>query len=331
MQVKILYYDGISNKAHDAILMYHDTEHIKVNYHQQSKIYALKSCEYIASVGDILPCIDLPNDARIAFLSHEIPDWLPLKHKTMLSHVQYIERHWKWIFVSFIGVIAVIFATFKWLIPAVAYSVAMNLPADTLNKLGDKSEIIVMYHTRKTQLTTERQQQILQLYQRLNHQQPAKIVFRGGGRFGANAFAIPNHTIVLTDELINLAKTDEELLAVLAHEQAHLDERHSLQEILRGIGMSLFYMVITGDSGDLLTNAPLMIISAQYSQKFELDADQHAIDEMKRLGISPQHLANFLQRLEQKRENSERDVISDILSNHPTTPERIAQVQRQMP
>lgn len=332
MQTQVRYYDGISNLAHDAILSYHDEQHVKITYQQQTKIYSIKSFEYIASVGDILPCIDLPNDARIEFLTHEIPDWLNLKHKNMLNQVSLIERQWKWIAVSFVSVIVVIFATFKWLIPAFAYTVAMNLPADTLQRLGDESEKMVLQYTKDTQLSTQRQQQILQLYQRLEQKQPAKLIFRGGGRIGANALAIPNNTIVLTDELVELTHNDQELLGVLAHEQGHLDDRHSLQEIMRGLGISLFYMMITGDSSDLIANFPIAMISAKYSQKFELEADQNAIDELKRLGISPQHMANFLQRLEQQHgEQTSNNRLMDIFASHPPTPERVAQIQQQLP
>lgn len=332
MQTQVRYYDGISNVAHDAILSYHDEQHVKIIYQHQSKIYPIKSFEYIASVGNILPCIDLPNDARIEFLSHELPEWLPLQHKKMLFHVQNIEQNWRWIALSFIAVIFVIFSTFKWFIPAAAYTVAMNLPETTMYRLGDESEKMVIQYTQNTQLSAQRQQQILQLYQRLEQKQPAKLVFRGGGRIGANALAIPNNTIVLTDELVELTKNDYELLAVLAHEQGHLDERHSLQQILRGLGMSLFYMMITGDSTDLFTNFPIMLMSAQYSQHFELEADQKSIDEMKRLGISPQHLADFLQRLNQQHGGDSNDnSLMDIFASHPPTQERVAQVQQQLP
>ena len=39
---------------------------------------------------------------------------------------------------------------------------------------------------------------------------------------GLNAAAIPNNTIIVTDELVKLSGADEEVLAVLAHEQGHL-------------------------------------------------------------------------------------------------------------
>lgn len=327
MKINVRYYDGITNQAHDAQLVYHDDQHLSVYYQNQRQLYALKDVEYIASVGHILPCLDLPHDARIEFLSHDIPQWLNIKHKTLLSRVQIVEKSWRWLAVSFISVIAVIFSTFKWGIPALAYMISINLPDNTLQTLGNQSQDMIIKSTAPSQLSNERQQQILQLYQQLQHDKKATVLFREGKSIGANALAIPNHTIVITDELVALTQNDQELLGVLAHEQAHLDEKHSLQQILRGLGMSLFYMMITGDTTDLITNFPIMMMSAQYSQKFELDADKYAVKEMQRLNISPQHLANFLQRLDEQHGDNHSSW-TNLFASHPVTSERIAQIER---
>ena len=47
---------------------------------------------------------------------------------------------------------------------------------------------------------------------------------------GLNAAALPNNTIIVTDELVKLNGADEEVLAVLAHEQGHLVQKHSMQK-----------------------------------------------------------------------------------------------------
>ena len=147
-------------------------------------------------------------------------------------------------------------------------------------------------------MSTKQQQEISNLYyQTLKPDNPAKLLFRKGGSIGANAFAVPNNTIVLTDELVKLAKHDNEILAVLAHEQGHLKERHSLQQALRGIGTGVFLLAVTGDAADFLDSLPIILVSAQYSQAFELEADLYAVNELKRLSVPPGHLSDFLQRL----------------------------------
>lgn len=57
-------------------------------------------------------------------------------------------------------------------------------------------------------------------------------------QIGANAFALPDGTLVVTDELVELAgDNDDEVLAVLAHELGHIHERHGLR-LLRTQGLS---------------------------------------------------------------------------------------------
>ena len=54
--------------------------------------------------------------------------------------------------------------------------------------------------------------------------------------FGANAFAFPGGPIVVTDDLVKLLDNDYLTLAVIAHELAHIDQRHSLHQIMEIIG-----------------------------------------------------------------------------------------------
>ena len=49
-----------------------------------------------------------------------------------------------------------------------------------------------------------------------------QILFRKGGRLGANAVALPGGTIVVTDELVKLIGTGAGMMGVLAHEAGHV-------------------------------------------------------------------------------------------------------------
>lgn len=323
------YYNGKQNIAHMAQLSC-DEEYLYIQYDgkEQPDCYPIHQIEYMASVGKVRPALELPNDARVQFLDDNIPDWLPLKHKKMLHRVGHFEKSWKWVGIGFLTTAFVIVVMFKWGIPTAAHYVAHALPAHTLNDLGNQAEEIVNRLTSPSTLPVKRQQAISALYyEQLKPNQSAKIVFRKGGDLGANALAIPNNTIVLTDELVKLAKHDNEILAVLAHEQGHLVHRHSLQQALRGIGVGVFLLVITGDSSDLLSNVPVMLITAQYSQTFELEADRYAIDELKRLNISPTYLATMLQSLQQAHGMNENDTMQ-TLSTHPSTRERVEQINK---
>lgn len=328
----VRYYNGKQNRAHDAVLSVEEG-HLCLQYDDsQTDYFALHQIDYIAGVGKVLPALELPHDARVEFLTPDIPDWLPLKHKHLLHHVMSFEKSWKWVGVGLVTVLFVMVAMFKWGIPVASYHLAHALPEKTLQEAGNQAERLLTKLTAPSELPPQRQQAITALYHKLQYKQPATIRFRKGGRLEANAFAIPNNTIVLTDELVQLAQNDEQILAVLAHEQGHLHHRHSLQQVFRGVGMSVFLLVITGDSGDLLQTLPTMLVSAQYSQNFELEADLYAVNELKRLNLSPKHMADMLTHLHQAHghDNDDEESTLQIISTHPALQERVKQVENQM-
>ncbi|WP_107855425.1 M48 family metallopeptidase [Neisseria weaveri] len=325
----VSYYDGKRNVPHQAEISL-DGGKLRVVYNGgQTAEYPLHSIAYMAGVGGVLPALELPGDARIEFLNHDVPHWLPLQNKIMLKQVGRLEKSWKWAAVSLVAMICVVAVVFKWGIPAAAYHAAHHLPEKTLQGVGNQAEEIILELTGETKLSAKRRREISDLYyQKLKPENPAKLLFREGGELGANAFAIPNNTIMLTDALVDLAKHDHEILAVLAHEQGHLKERHSLQQALRGIGMGVFLLTLTGDATDIIDGLPVLFATAKYSQEFELEADLHAINELKRLNIPPQHLADFLQRLHQAHGHGDENSAEHILSTHPVTSERVKQVEQ---
>ncbi|HHW4643827.1 TPA: M48 family metallopeptidase, partial [Campylobacter coli] len=69
--------------------------------------------------------------------------------------------------------------------------------------------------------------------------------FRDGGIIGPNAFALPDGTVVITDQLVWLAAGDTDmLLGVLAHEIGHVELKHSLRQLYRAAGVAGLIMLI---------------------------------------------------------------------------------------
>lgn len=110
---------------------------------------------------------------------------------------------------------------------------------------------------------------------------------------GMNAAAIPNNTIIVTDELVKISGTDEEVLAVLAHEQGHLVQKHSMQKVISNLGVAGLFALVTGDLNDVVTVSVVVLTDAGYSQAIELDADDYAMQHWHQQQISSIHLSNF--------------------------------------
>ena len=345
--VNATYYDGKISKPYDAQVSADGEHAVIVRYgdqYAQTQHYTYKDMTLIGALGDIQPVIELKNDARLDF-HQPLPEWFNLEAKSRWNSVWKLERSPSLILFSVVFVVAFAFILIKWGIPVASHVVANQLPETAMKSWGDQAEKYVLEMTEPSKLSQARQQQLLQKYQHLvAEQRPAKLIFRGGGSIGANALAIPNNTIIVTDELVKMAKDDYELIGVLAHEQGHLVQRHSLQQSLSGLGISIILLMITGDGSDILTSLPVAAVGASYSRDFESEADLYALKTMSQQNIPTAHFANFLQRMEdeERKDNAKHDQAeskqskaetkdkkswTDFFESHPATKARIDAVR----
>ena len=361
--ISVVFYDGVVSKPHQAQLSAVDMNSILISYREQNdlrkKTFKLQQMNFIGALGKKCPVIELNNDARIEFQTIDIPEWVPIPQKEFQQKIWKLERTPALILFSVVFVVALGFSTLKWGIPFASKVVAFQLPANTLQNIGQKAEdYIVNDWTGPSKLVQGQQAQIKQEYlSKIAEGRPAKIIFRDGGRIGANALALPNNTIIVTDQLVEMAHSDQEILGVLAHEQGHLVERHSLQQALSSLGFSILLVAVTGDSGDFMTSLPVAILGAKYSRQFEQQADLYALKLMDKKHIEVSHFANFLQRMEDeelaaeqksdqkagKTANKDQQAAStaqatsqdhsnivtvlEALSSHPATAERVQMVR----
>nr|WP_174506613.1 M48 family metallopeptidase [Acinetobacter sp. Marseille-Q1620] len=329
----VIFYDGVSSKPHHAEILPIDQQGIQIRYQFENRTeirrYHYDQMILIGALGKTDPVVEINDDARIEFLQKELPEWFAIRHKGLNHKVWKLERTPSLIVLSVIVVFSLAFAALKWGVPAASHFVAFKLPENTLNALGNQAKDYVFDMTTQSHLPIQQQEQIRRNYQNtVAEGRPATIIFRQGDTLGANALALPNNTIIVTDELIELAHSDQEILAVLAHEQGHLVQRHSLQQALSSLGFSVIYIAITGDSSDLLHSLPLSLLGAGYSREFEREADLYALELMHKRHLSISHFANFLQRLsDESGEEKTKGTGGDFLSSHPATEKRIQMVR----
>lgn len=138
---------------------------------------------------------------------------------------------------------------------------------------------------------------------------PFRLELRQGGGVGANALALPSGVIIVTDELVALARHDEELTAVLAHEVGHVTNRHSMRLLLQSSATALLIATLTGDITSLTALAasiPTVLVQTGYSRQFEREADDYAYDYLAAAGIPPRRFGDSLTRLEDTRRRRRR-------------------------
>ncbi|MDH3209521.1 MAG: M48 family metallopeptidase [Burkholderiaceae bacterium] len=213
-------------------------------------------------------------------------------------------------------------------IPALAKQVAFSLPAATDRMLGQGAlEGLDKTLLRQTRLSPQRQSEVKALFDdmkaNIEDAGDYRLELRASKMIGANAFALPSGIVVVTDPLVRLAKSDGELVAVLAHEIGHLRQRHGLRRALQGSAMAVVVIAVTGDVGSLVSVTaalPALLVESKYSRDFEREADDFALDYLQRHDIAPEAMGEILLRMG-KQVGAAGDV-PDFLSSHPATRER---------
>lgn len=151
-----------------------------------------------------------------------------------------------------------------------------------------------------------------------------------------NAFAMPGGYIAVNAGLILNARSESELAGVLAHEIAHVTQRHIARRIaaterssLQTLGMLLASVLIGSQdprAGSALATAG-MATSIQeqlnYSRSFEHEADRIGIRMLAAAELNPHGMPSFFGRLAQASRYYDRP--PEYLSTHPATEARIAE------
>nr|WP_275296976.1 M48 family metallopeptidase [Jannaschia sp. Os4] len=109
--------------------------------------------------------------------------------------------------------------------------------------------------------------------------------------------ALPGGTVIVTDELVRMLDDDADALAgVLAHEVAHVRERHGLHGLYRAVGLSVMVAVMAGETGPLLEEALLegnVLLALAGTRAAEREADAGAVATIRAMGRDPEGLARF--------------------------------------
>jgi Zn-dependent protease with chaperone function len=138
-----------------------------------------------------------------------------------------------------------------------------------------------------------------------------------------NALALPDESIVVTDDLIALAEHPDELTGVLAHEIAHIEHDHVMKGVVRQIGAGIFFDVVFGGAGlgQAIAIASVNLTGLRYSRGDEAEADARGLDYLDAAGIDTGGLARLFERFQDLYEEQAGE-IPTMLSTHPATPAR---------
>lgn len=112
-----------------------------------------------------------------------------------------------------------------------------------------------------------------------------RLLFRSS-RLGAAAFTLPSGDIVLTDSLVLALPDDGAVLAVLAHELGHQQQRHMLRRLVQEAMLPAAAGLVLGDTSWLASSMAARVPHLEWPQQAEIEADNYAADLLEHNGLS---------------------------------------------
>lgn len=152
-----------------------------------------------------------------------------------------------------------------------------------------------------------------------------------------NAFAVPGGIMGVNAGLLLGADREDEVAAVLAHELAHLSQRHfargvDQQRRSQPLAMTallasmLLAATVGGDAGAaaiMSTQAGLMQAQLAHSREHEREADRVGMQTLARAGFDPAAMAGFFEKL-QRSAPIDAERYPEFLRTHPVNDARIS-------
>jgi predicted Zn-dependent protease len=152
-----------------------------------------------------------------------------------------------------------------------------------------------------------------------------------------NAFAVPGGFIGVHTGLLLAARNEAELAAVLAHETAHITQRHiprMIAESQRMNGPALAAMLASiliaasgqpgGAAAVMMTQAGLAQHELNFTREFEQEADRIGMTILNNAGYDARAMPSFFEQMELLTRLYDNN-LPEFLRSHPVTGRRIAE------
>lgn len=234
-------------------------------------------------------------------------------------------------------------ATIVWGIPAAAERIAASLPREVDQSLG------------RTALATLEKQRLL-LPSRFSDDRLAKLeavmrsvaphdlklrlLVRHAPQIGPNAMALPDGTIILTDQMVRSVIGSGELgeyqsaalAGILAHEAGHVRLRHTTRSLTSASLTAALSATLFGDFSAVAAGAPAILLNLKFSRAMETEADDHAARILRARAIPIEPLLELFEAFgeDEPPQESWMDVPAGYIATHPDGIARAERLRKAM-
>jgi Zn-dependent protease with chaperone function len=327
------YLDGLRSRSRPITLVAPGDGTLRLTGVEPPREYCLRDVRIAPRVGTSLRALTFPNGARCETHDRVAIDELERQQgaKGGARFLRALEASWWSALSAGLLLVVVLLGVALCLFPLGTQRLVLKIPNSVVRELGhgalpafDRSLLS------PSRLRVSRQRELQRAFAAVAKNYPGvalELSFRRG--IGPNAFALSDGTVIVTDELVELASDDREIVAALAHEIGHVHHRHGLRLALES---STVLFLVASYLGDLThvtslgAGLPALYLHARYSREHEREADEFALEHLKAARIDARHFANLLDRLDAS-STPELEYGLPYLESHPPTQERTARLR----
>lgn len=146
-----------------------------------------------------------------------------------------------------------------------------------------------------------------------------------------NAFAIPGGSIYIYKGMLDFVGSDDELAAVLAHELAHSERRHSLKQLRQNAAFQILLQkaVKSGRDRDTWGQVVGAVTMLKFSRDDENEADEIGQTRITNAGFNPLGQVVLWEKFVQKFGKGEKGIMQ-YLSTHPPSQDRVEKAKSRL-
>jgi predicted Zn-dependent protease len=146
-----------------------------------------------------------------------------------------------------------------------------------------------------------------------------------------NAVSLPGGFVYITRGMLDVLRSDDELAYVLAHEIAHVNQRHHVQLIEQYFALSIVITLLFGGDATTAQIADFVgfLLSRGFSRGREFEADDVGVGFAHRAGFRADASLAVLERL-RAIEGRDPSQVEVLFRTHPGLADRIVRMRRRL-
>lgn len=318
------FFDGKRSRPHDAEVSL-DGPDVVIVLAEETRCWPLATLSVNRHAGEVRLSHPSEKDARLVVSESE---WVAAGGADVSRTVERRSRSREWKLIGGLTAVGLGVAGFVFIgMPLLSGPLARATPVEYERRMGENFnwQVSQAFHTCEG---AEGQAVLANLGNRIaaHSDTPFDISVRAVHAPMVNAFALPGGYVLVTDDLIEEAKGPDEVAAVIAHEIAHVENRHVMQAVWRALGVGMLLDLVVGGGTGAGQQAVLLAGQAtelSFGRKQEQEADREGIAMLHAEGLDSRGMATFFERLAEG-ENEELSRATEFLQTHPDTRRRVA-------